>query len=203
MGGRDHWQKVYETKSPDSVSWHQVLPGPSLAALDRIGAGQDSSLIDIGGGASTLVDALLDRGWRDLTVLDIAGSALDAAKARLADRASQVDWVAADVTQWRSDRTFDVWHDRAAFHFLTEDDQRASYRRALDAATAPGSHVILAAFAIDGPEKCSGLPVRRYDARDLAAELGPGFEPVEDWREEHFTPWGAAQSFQWTVFKRI
>lgn len=202
MSGRGHWQTVYETKSLERLSWYQAAPEPSLAALDRLGAGPGPSLIDIGGGASTLADTLLALGWRDLAVLDIAGSALGAAKARLGDKAAHIEWIQADVTDWRPPRPFDIWHDRAAFHFLTGEEQRAGYRRALDAGTAPGSHVILATFAPDGPEMCSGLPVRRYDAAGVAAELGPGFAPVEDWRETHVTPWGADQNFQWAVFRR-
>lgn len=202
MGSGEHWQEVYGTKAPDSVSWFQASPTPSLAALDRLGGGPGSSLIDIGGGASTLVDALLALGWRDLAVLDIAGSAIDAVKTRLGDKAGQVEWIQADVTQWRPDRAYGIWHDRAAFHFLTGEEQRAGYRRALDAGTATGSHVILATFAPDGPEMCSGLPVRRYDSRALAAELGSDFDLLDHWREAHLTPWGSSQSFQWAMFRR-
>src|SRR5207253_535409 len=137
---------------------------PSLDALARIGAKPSQSLVDIGGGASTLVDALLDRGWHDLTVVDIAAPALAASKARLGERADSVVWEAADIRSWSSGRSFDLWHDRAAFHFLTDAVDRVAYRRVLDEGTHAGSHVIIATFALDGPDKCSGLPVRRYDA---------------------------------------
>ena len=198
----EHWQKVYSDKRPEEVSWYQPAPGPSLAALDRIGLGKADSLVDAGGGASGLVDALLERGWRDLTVVDVAAAALAASRARLGGKAGLVTWVEADLCAWRPDRTFAVWHDRAVFHFLTSAEARAGYRAALLAATEAGSAVIVAAFAADGPEACSGLPVRRYDAALLAAELGEAFAPVADWRETHRTPSGAGQRFQWCAFSR-
>ena len=198
----DHWRKVYTDKQPDEVSWYQATPAPSLDALGRLGAGPEQSLIDIGGGASTLVDALLDRGWRDVTVLDIAAPALAAAQARLGQRAASVHWEVADITTWQPQRRHDIWHDRAVFHFLTEPDQRAAYLRALEAGLATDGLAIIATFALDGPEKCSGLPVERYDAAKLAATLGPGFRLVEDWREEHLTPWGSPQAFTWCAFRR-
>jgi SAM-dependent methyltransferase len=169
----------------------------------RVGALPTSSFIDVGGGASNLVDALLAQGWQDLTVLDIAAPALDAAKARLGPLAGKVDWVAADITRWEPDRKFDVWHDRAVFHFLSEPAQREAYRRALSQGTAKDSRVIIATFALDGPDKCSGLPVQRYDAAGLVQQLGDRFQLVKDWREEHVTPWGATQSFIWCAFRRV
>jgi trans-aconitate methyltransferase len=199
---RDHWERVHRTQAPEAMSWHQPRPEPSLRALDLLGAGPGDSLIDVGGGAAMLVDALLDRGWGDLAVLDIARSALDAARARLGARAERVRWIAADITRWQPDRVWTVWHDRAAFHFLTEAGDRAAYRRALDAATRPGAGAILAAFAPDGLERCSGLPVRGWDAEGLAAELGPAWTPVAAWREDHRTPAGAVQAFQWAAFRR-
>ena len=198
-----HWTAVYETKDPTAVSWHQETPEPSLRALDRIGASASSSLIDVGGGASTLVDALLEQGWRDLTVLDIAAPALEAAKARLGVRADNVRWEIADITDWHPFRRFDVWHDRAVFHFLTQPEQREAYRSALSQGVAAGGLVIVATFALDGPEKCSGLPVRRYDPAGLAAEMGDGLQLIYGWPEEHVTPWGARQSFNWCAFRRV
>jgi SAM-dependent methyltransferase len=199
---QDHWTKVYEDKAPTAVSWYQEAPEPSLRALKRFAASPDSSLIDVGGGASNLVDALLQQGWRDLTVLDIAASALDAAKLRLGPMADRVHWEVADITDWQPHRRFDVWHDRAVFHFLTEPGQRAAYRRALFAGLASHALVIMATFALDGPDKCSGLAVQRYDASSLADELGDGLQFIESWREEHVTPWGANQSFNWCAFRR-
>lgn len=202
MDARDHWQVVYESRRPEEVSWYQPSPVASLAALERVGAEPSMSLVDVGGGASTLVDALLDRGWRDVTVADIAEPALAASRERLGDRAGQVRWEVADIRDWKPGRTFDIWHDRAVFHFLTDAESRAGYKRALGDGTRPGSRVIIATFALDGPEKCSGLTVERYDSAALAAELGRDFTPMADWRETHVTPWGTEQEFQWCLFRR-
>lgn len=197
-----HWEAVYREKSPDSVSWFQDTPVPTLNALDQFGADKRSALIDIGGGASALVDSLFERGWRDLTVLDIAASALDAAKLRLGALSDLVQWEVADITNWRPTRTFDVWHDRAVFHFLTETRQRQAYRRALLDGLAEHGLVIMATFAPDGPEQCSGLPVQRYDTETLAKELGAELKPIANWREQHVTPWGSNQAFNWCVFRK-
>ena len=202
MEPRDHWRQVYTAKQPDELSWYQRAPAPSLDALDRIDAVAGLSLVDVGAGASTLVDALLDRGWADLSLVDLSEPALAAGRTRLGPRAGKVRWETADIRHWRPDRTFDIWHDRAAFHFLTEPGDRAAYKRALAEGTHAGSHVILATFAPDGPEQCSGLPVERYDAATLAAELGDDFAFLDGWRESHVTPWGAGQSFQWCLFER-
>jgi 2-polyprenyl-3-methyl-5-hydroxy-6-metoxy-1,4-benzoquinol methylase len=199
---QEHWSNVYQDKAPTAVSWYQETPKPSLRALDRLGASPSSSLIDVGGGASNLVDALLAQGWRDITVLDIAAPALESAKARLGPLSDKVQWEVADITHWQPRRLYDVWHDRAVFHFLTEPEQRIAYRRSLMKGLAPAGLVIVATFALDGPDKCSGLPVQRYDAPTLAKELGDDLTLVEDWREEHVTPWGAKQSFTWCAFRR-
>jgi len=158
---QDHWTQVYKDKASTSVSWYQPTPEPSLRALEEFGASPSSSIIDVGGGASNLVDALLERGWQDITVLDIAAPALDAAKARIGPLADGVHWVVADITEWAPTRKFDVWHDRAVFHFLTEPKQRVAYRDALLEGLVAGGLAIVATFALDGPERCSGLPVQR------------------------------------------
>jgi trans-aconitate methyltransferase len=202
MTGSDHWNRVYGEKAHEDVSWFQQRPSVSLAAIDRHVEGNKCAFIDIGGGASLLVNHLAERGWKDLTILDISGSALAVAKQRLGERAAIVEWIVADITRWRPERGYDVWHDRAVFHFLTQRDQRDAYRNALQSGTHPGSIVIMATFAPDGPEKCSGLIVERYDSRALASELGSSFELLEDWREMHQTPWGSGQSFNWCVFRR-
>jgi len=195
MNPRNHWRAVYEAKRPEEVSWYQAVPEPSLAALERFGMGPDESLIDVGGGASALAGELAALGWRDITVLDIAASAIG-------DKSEAITWIDADIRHWRPDRTYDVWHDRALFHFLTEPADRANYTEALRAGAHKDSLVILATFALDGPEKCSDLPVRRYDAEAIMAELGDEFALVEAWRQAHVTPWGAEQSFQWAAFNR-
>lgn len=198
-----HWHKVYTDKRPEDVSWYQATPAQSLAALERFGAAPSQALIDIGGGASTLVDALLARGWNDLTVLDIAAPALAAAQARLGAAADAVTWIAADITAWQPPRRYDIWHDRAVFHFLTAPEQRAAYVRALDAGLAPGGLIVIATFAPDGPEKCSGLPVERYDAAQLAAALGPQFRLEASWQDTHLTPWCSPQAFTWCVLRAL
>lgn len=201
-GRKGHWTRVYEEKAPSAVSWYQPEPESSLFALDRVGARPSNSLIDAGGGASSLVDTLLRRGWVDLTVLDIAAPALEAARERLGPDAGKVHWEVADITDWEPLRQYDIWHDRAVFHFLTEPTERAAYRRALSGGLAPGGLLIMATFALDGPEKCSGLPVQRYDAASLASELGQPYLLIESWREEHVTPWKTTHSFNWCAFRR-
>ena len=198
MDAREHWRTVYSAKSPDQLSWHQPLPEPSLQALDRLGVGPESSLIDVGGGASALAAELARRGWRDLTVLDIAASAIGGP----GEGDGAIRWIEADILDWRPHRAYDLWHDRALFHFLDRPADRRLYVQALTAGTKAGSVAIIAAFALDGPESCSGLPVRRYDAAAMAAELGEAFAPIEAWTQVHMTPWGAAQSFQWVAFSR-
>jgi trans-aconitate methyltransferase len=198
-----HWDAVYTDKRPEEVSWYQPTPTASLDALDRFGCGSGEALIDIGGGASTLVDALLARGWSDVTVLDIAAPALAAAQARLgAAAAARVHWEVADITAWQPPRAYAIWHDRAVFHFLTRPNQRTAYVSALSAGLAPGGLAIIATFALDGPEKCSGLVVERYDAARLSATLGPDFALEASWRDEHVTPWGAVQAFTWGVWRK-
>lgn len=198
----DYWNKVYHEKPSERLSWHQDSPQPSLDVIAQFEIDPSRSVIDIGGGISPLVDALLDRGWHDVSVLDISATAIAAAQARLGAKASSVHWHIANVAQWNPARTYDVWHDRAVFHFLTEASDRAAYRDALRKGLAAGGMMIIATFAPDGPEKCSGLPVRRYDAAGLSDELGAGFTLLKDWQADHATPWGDNQSFQWCVFQK-
>jgi 2-polyprenyl-3-methyl-5-hydroxy-6-metoxy-1,4-benzoquinol methylase len=199
---RAHWQQVYTTKAADAVSWYQRSPEPSLRMIEAAGLPVSARVIDVGGGASMLADALLDRGFRAITVLDISAAALDIASRRMGARATAIDWHAADVRTWRPDHRYDLWHDRAAFHFLTEAADRRAYLDTLAAALEPGGRVIMATFAEDGPERCSGLPVRRYGAAALAEELGDGFSLSEHWTETHRTPAGTEQSFTWALFRR-
>lgn len=197
-----HWQQVYETKATDAVSWYQPVPQPSADLLKLAGAAPESGNIDVGGGASTLVDWLLDEGFRDVTVLDLSEAALAAARSRLGAAASAATWIAADVTKWRPSRQYDVWHDRAAFHFLTDPGDRAAYIDRLRKALRPGGHAIIGTFAHDGPEKCSGLPVERYEAAKLSAVLGGEFRLVDSCRHDHVTPWRAVQHFHFGTFRR-
>jgi SAM-dependent methyltransferase len=200
-GGHDHWEQVYGTRAETDVSWFQEVPAPSLDLIARVGATPDSAIVDIGGGASRLVDHLIDRGYRHVSVLDLSESALATARTRLGAAAGRVEWIAADVTDWMPRRTYDIWHDRAAFHFLVEPAAQAVYVRRLRQGLKPGGHAIIGTFAPDGPEKCSGLPVARHDSESLAAVLGPGFALVDHLRHEHATPWGSVQRFQFSIFR--
>ena len=197
-----YWDRVYATRAPDEVSWFQRDPRLSLSMIEAAGAGPDEPVIDIGGGVSTLVDALLAAGHRAVTVLDISDKALAAARTRLGARAERVTWIVADVTRWRPDASYAVWHDRAAFHFLTDAGDRTAYLAALRAALRPGGAAIIAAFAADGPERCSGLPVRRYSPDMLAGEIGPEFLLIETADEDHVTPAGVRQHFMFCRFRR-
>lgn len=197
-----HWDHVYATKGEAEVSWYQDSPATSLEMIRAANPNHDAAIIDIGGGASRLVDALLQDGYRDVAVLDLSANALDAAKKRIGEAASMVDWMVADATSWQPAKTYDVWHDRAAFHFLTDPRDRAAYVERLRSALATDGHVIIATFAPDGPEKCSGLPVQRHDSASLAAELGPEFALIETRSETHHTPWASTQAFQFSLFRR-
>ena len=201
-GAHEHWQTVFATRAESEVSWYQPRLETSLRLITDAAADRTSGIIDIGGGTSTLVDSLLDLGYSDLTVLDISEAALERARARLGGRASEVDWIAADVTRWIPARQWQVWHDRAAFHFLTDIERQDAYIAALKRATAPGASVIIATFALDGPERCSGLPVQRYGPETLAARLGPDFTLVSGRPEPHVTPKGAIQRFSYGLLKR-
>ncbi len=198
-----HWGNVWSTKSADAVSWYQPEPTVSLALIDAVGLGTDDPIVDVGAGASTLVDGLLARGFRDLTLLDIAAEAFEATRRRLAGRdAGRVAYVATDVTRWAPERTYALWHDRAVLHFLTDEADRAAYGAALAHALRPGGAAVIATFADDGPERCSGLPVRRYAEAALAAELAPWLTLVEARRETHRTPGGSEQRFVYGRFQR-
>jgi SAM-dependent methyltransferase len=197
-----HWQNVYAKKGENEVSWFQENPAPSLELIAQVGATSASAIIDIGGGASRLVDKLVERGFKDITVLDLSEAALEAAKGRLGGRAAQVHWIVADATVWEPQKAYDIWHDRAAFHFLTEDRDRAAYVARLEGALKVGGYAVIATFALDGPERCSGLPVVRYDPVSLGQTLGRAFQLVDTRRHAHATPWGSNQSFQFSVFRR-
>jgi SAM-dependent methyltransferase len=202
VGRKAHWENVYTTKTENEVSWFQENPAPSLELIALAGISAGAAIIDIGGGASRLVDALVERKIATITVLDVSAAALDAARERLGDRGAGVEWVVADVTTWQPSRTYDLWHDRAAFHFLTDAPDRSAYVGHLKKAVRSGGHVIIGTFAPDGPERCSGLPIMRYDAGILGTILGTEFELVDFRRHDHATPWGAVQRFQFSTFRR-
>lgn len=200
---QSHWQQVYTTKRENEVSWFQERPDISIAMIEAAGATRDSAIIDIGGGASHLIDALLKDGYRALAVLDVSAAALQTDQQRLGSASAGVDWIVADVTTWQPARQYDVWHDRAAFHFLTDPADRAAYIERLRQALVPTGQAIIGTFALDGPEKCSGLPVQRYDAQSLLETLGRDFRLVETRSEMHRTPWQSTQSFQFSRFQRV
>jgi len=193
---QEHWERVHDSRAPDAVSWYRPHLERSLAYLEASGIGPDSEIIDVGGGASTLVDDLLDRGFRRLTVLDISPAALKRAAERLGSRAGLVRWVAGDVTTAElPEARYDFWHDRAVFHFLTEESARVRYVGAVRRSLRVGGRIVVATFGPSGPERCSGLDVVRYDAEALHGEFGGGFEKLETSSETHATPWGAEQEF--------
>lgn len=197
---RDHWRRVWGARSPDQVSWYQPEPRVSLELIAAAGVAKDAGIIDVGGGASVLVDRLLDLGYTNLAVLDIAGAAMQVSQGRLGARAAAVAWHEADVTNFEPPRRYALWHDRAVFHFLTEAGDRRRYVATLRKALTPGGAVVIAAFAPDGPPRCSGLDVMRHDERSLAAELGEDFELREVRRETHRTPSQAEQRFIYCRF---
>lgn len=197
----DHWQNVYATKADDSVSWFEPSPALSVDLIGQTGI-RCASVIDIGGGASRLVDALVSNGPRDVAVLDLSANALDIAKSRLGTAANAVEWIVGDVTKWQPSARYDIWHDRAAFHFLNAPNDQAAYARAVHAALKPGGVAIIGTFALDGPERCSGLPVTRHDAASVGKILGPDFTPVREERYHHRTPGGAVQKFQFSSLQK-
>jgi trans-aconitate methyltransferase len=203
LGRQAHWENVYTTKDEHAVSWFQERPDISLDLIRATGVKTSASIIDIGGGTSRLVDALIDEGFEAITILDLSERALATSKARLGARGAQVQWVVADVTTWEPSQTYDVWHDRAALHFLTDLKDRAAYAERVSRAVRPGGHVIIGTFAPDGPERCSGLAVVRHDAATLGGLLGHSFELIESRRHDHQTPAGATQRFQFSRFRRL
>ena len=203
VGRQAHWENVYTTKNEKEVSWFEESPTISLDLIRATKVNLDAPIIDIGGGASRLVDALIDNGFEAITVLDLSKKALASAKARLGAHGAEVRWIVDDVTTWEPSETYDVWHDRAAFHFLTEPNDRAAYAERVSRAVRRGGHVIIGTFAPDGPERCSGLQVVRHDAASLSEILGSAFELIESRRHDHETPMGATQRFQFSRFRRI
>lgn len=203
MQNKNHWEHVYTIKPTQSVSWFQKHAGLSLELIRGTGVSKDASIIDVGGGASTLVDDLLVTGYTSLTVLDLSAAALTAAQKRLGARADAVQWLEADVTSVELPKhAFDVWHDRAVFHFLISAEQRQAYIEKVRQAVKPNGHVIIATFAEDGPTQCSGLPVMRYSADGLHAEFGMGFKLEGHIKEDHHTPFGTVQKFVYCHFRK-
>jgi 2-polyprenyl-3-methyl-5-hydroxy-6-metoxy-1,4-benzoquinol methylase len=196
VDAKTHWEKVYATKAPETVSWYRPHLETSLALIERAATGYSASIIDVGGGESTLVDDLLARGYENITVLDVSQTAIDVTKKRLGLAAEQIHWLVADVTDAQLEHgAYDVWHDRAVFHFLTSSEHRVAYVRQVGHAVKPGGHVIVSTFGPEGPTKCSGLDVVRYDAESLHDQFGVRFRLVESSKELHRTPFGTTQQF--------
>ena len=200
MNAKEHWESLYASRDERDLSWTQPEPRMSLSLIAEVC--RTGRVIDVGGGTSPLAERLLDRGY-SVTVLDISPTAIERARHRLGDRANQIHWIVADVTAHPDLGSFDVWHDRAVFHFLTAPSDRAAYVDLLARTISAGGHAVIATFALQGPEKCSGLEVRRYDGPTLAAELGAQLTLLKSLPELHLTPSGKPQSFQYSLFRRV
>ncbi len=199
---KHHWGKVYQDKEPGQVSWYQSYPRVSLDMIASTKISLNKKIIDVGAGASVLVDKLLEIGFKDITVLDISLKAIEYSQERLKQNASKIKWIEADITDFEPPEQYDLWHDRAVFHFLTNQQDRKKYVCTMEKAVKVGGHVIMAAFALDGPLKCSGLDVERYDSQKMEIELGSSFELVKSIDEVHKTPWDKEQKFTYCYFKK-
>ncbi|WP_246206022.1 class I SAM-dependent methyltransferase [Propylenella binzhouense] len=197
----NRWEGVYQSKKETETSWFEERPQVSLDLIAATGATSDAAIVDVGAGASRLVDCLLEQGFHRITALDLSDTGLAKARARLPNDAP-VEWVVANVLDWQPSGPFDVWHDRAAFHFLTNAADQEAYLRVMDRALVPGGHAIIGTFAPDGPERCSGLPVARYDAALLAERLGPGYRLIKSLLHDHHTPWNSVQRFHFGLFRK-
>ncbi|WP_127902430.1 class I SAM-dependent methyltransferase [Solirhodobacter olei] len=198
----DHWERIYREKPAASLSWHEAIPRVSLDLIEATSIPKDAWIVDIGGGASRLADGLVAAGYSNLTVLDLSATALAQSRSRIG-REAPVEWVVADVLQWEPTHRYALWHDRAVFHFLTAPEDRASYRDVMLNAIRPGGYAIVGTFAPDGPERCSGLPVVRYDAKALMDVFGMDFALRRSIRHEHVTPAGTVQNFHFGTLQRL
>ncbi len=203
MGRKSHWENIYKDKSPLEVSWYQSKPAVSLSMIDNLSLKKEENIIDVGGGASTLVDHLIEKGFKNITVLDLSSNALELAKKRLDERSKCVHWEAEDVTNFSSQKTYSLWHDRAVFHFLTDKKDRQKYKMKLQSSVRVGGYVIIAAFAVGGPKKCSGLDIVQYSSKKMKEELGAHFNLIAEGSETHITPAGKEQLFGYYVFTKI
>ena len=201
-GLKDHWEAVYRSRPPEDASWYQQRPERSLSIIERSKVSQREPVIDIGAGASTLVDFLLSNGYQDITALDISEQALQASRTRLANKAEAVNWVVTDALTFQPPCKYALWHDRAVFHFLIHEKDVRRYLEVLRSGVAKNGTVVIATFSLDGPDRCSGLPVERYDAEKLMARFGDGFRLIEETRERHLTPWGDTQDFRYFCIER-
>lgn len=199
---KQHWEKVYQEKEPGQVSWYQTQPNISLELIALSGISQAGKIIDVGGGASFLVEKLIDKGFKNVTVLDISGKAIEHAKKRLSKQAEKVIWIETDITKFEPPQQYDLWHDRAVFHFLTDPSDRKKYVEVMEKAVKSGGNVVIATFALDGPPKCSGLNVERYNPEKLNKQIGNQFLLLKSVEETHLTPWHSEQKFIYCLFRR-
>ncbi|UMQ41966.1 class I SAM-dependent methyltransferase [Chryseobacterium sp. Y16C] len=197
---KNHWENVYETKNPDEVSWTQKIPQTSLDLIEEASKDKSSKIIDIGGGDSNLVDFLLEKGFENISVLDISSKALEKAKERLGSQAENVDWIATNIIEFEPQTTYDIWHDRAAFHFLTTKEEIKKYAEIVK--NAVSDTLIIGTFSVNGPQKCSGLPIVQYDENRLKAIFSDSFELVKFFTEDHITPFNTVQNFIFCQFKK-
>ncbi|MEO5966793.1 MAG: class I SAM-dependent methyltransferase [Ferruginibacter sp.] len=197
---RDHWENIYNSKNPNEVSWTQDFPKTSLNFIHSFGLNKESNIIDIGGGESKLVDYLLDEGFENITVLDISAKAIEKSQKRLGKNAGKVNWIVSDVEQFKPENTYDIWHDRATFHFLTTAEQVSRYIEI--AKSCVNGYLTIGTFSENGPNKCSGLSIKQYNERDLSNELKNGFDKIRCVTEDHVTPFNTIQNFLFCSFKR-
>ncbi|OJX32222.1 MAG: SAM-dependent methyltransferase [Chryseobacterium sp. 36-9] len=197
---KNHWENVYETKNPDEVSWTQKIPQTSLDLIEEASKDKSSKIIDIGGGDSNLTDFLLEKGFENISVLDISAKALEKAKTRLGTQAEKVNWITTNITEFKPNTTYDIWHDRAAFHFLTTEEEIKKYAEIVK--NAVSDTLIIGTFSVNGPQKCSGLPIVQYDEGRLKAIFSESFELVKSFTEDHITPFNTVQNFIFCQFKK-
>ena len=197
---KKHWETVYETKNPDQVSWTQEIPITSLEFIHSFGLNRTAKIIDIGGGDSKLVDYLIDEGFENITVLDISAKSLEKAKKRLGEKANKVNWIISDIVDFVPNMTFDVWHDRATFHFLTTSEQIKKYMKT--ARESVSGFLTIGTFSDNGPKTCSGLEIKQYNENELSSEMKGGFDKIKCLTEDHLTPFGTTQNFLFCSFKR-
>ena len=198
---KEHWESIYQTKEPNEVSWYQEKPETSLNLISETGIEKNAKIIDVGAGASELVDNLLALGFRNITALDVSLNALNESKKKLGDRANNVKWIVSDLREFETNERYDLWHDRAVLHFLTEEEDIKRYIELVRTYLKPKGYVIVSTFSINGPKKCSGLDVKPY-SEDSMKTLFTGFEHIKSFEEEHLTPWGSSQIFIWGVFRK-
>jgi len=198
---KEYWESIYQTKEPNEVSWYQEKPETSLNLISETGIEKNAKIIDVGAGASKLADNLLALGFRNITALDVSSNALNESKKKLGDRANNVKWIVSDLREFETNERYDLWHDRAVLHFLTEEEDIKRYIELVRTYLKPKGYVIVSTFSVNGPKRCSGLDVRQY-SEDSMKTLFTGFEHIKSFEEEHLTPWGSSQIFIWGVFRK-